>query len=222
MRVALAGVIFVHCAGQLAPDARCESDLSRVCQGPNRCPVDTSCQCVATNDTELGYCADDSSPRGCLDAAEGEACIDLIDTCDFGANVNCWDAKPFELARLFGVNGAGARARYADFSDWTGDPLPQVDSCPVLASAQLCGPSCSPCPSNAYCHGRSPIHPFGVCLPSVFISCIGNSCADPAKRCFTYTVQPETQMLANGVGMCLPSAVCNDLAENLPGGASCN
>jgi hypothetical protein len=211
------------CGGRVAPappSPLCERNDARVCQGPNACPTDDGCRCFAQDQVAVGVCVQELPQTPCAQGDTG-ACVTPVEPCDDATQQYCWYAAPYDLALLLALNGAPARARYGDYSDWTGQPLPEPTTCPSISSVEICGPSCPSCPPNTFCHGRSPVHPFGVCFASNGDVCSPHYPCAPGKSCFVFTVQPDAQTLSNGAGFCLDAAECSDLAQNLPGGGAC-
>lgn len=191
----------------------------QVCGGPNRCPAGGDCfPCSnvlwdAGSDV-LGTCrAGWDGSRFCSSAADGEVCVQQY--------VGEWfSAAPFDLGTLFLQNGAADRARYADYSLFTGDPLPAPTVCPKLSFGQVCGGNCGACANGLFCHGRSPRHPYGVCLPMRSLCKRGEvPCPEPGV-CFVFEVEPEAQANADAVGVCMRQEMCAEYAA-LPGGAFC-
>lgn len=232
MRVAaLLLVVAVACGGTTSGgDAgwtTCSSPAGvLVCGGPNACPDDTSkCGCLLPVNGGVGICATQVDDKDCVVAGDGFVCIET----DF-PNLGDWYEGPFDLGVLFAANGAAARVRYADDGAWTGDPLPVPSSCPTMQNGFLCGGACGNCPANHRCHGRSPLHPVGICVPQ-FGDSFNDSCNSAANQpcfhaddaCFSYKVEPEAQAFADALSICLPSAFCAELSQSLPGnGVFCN
>ncbi len=239
-----ASILVAACGGSVASDdggadaavadaidgwTQCESpDNQRVCAGPNACPQGGACiGCLLGTSPQpgtLGYCASDSNNlEQCAYAEDGLVCVQT-DPYPTVADSSWWGA-PYNLAVLFANNGATERARYADYGLWTGEALPTPLTCPTLTHAQICGGNCGACNANEVCHGRSPLHPYGFCVPltisDVCNMFTGKLCTDVSNKCFAYSVQPEAQQLATSSSICLPADMCNDLAANLPGGAMC-
>jgi hypothetical protein len=105
-----------------------------------------------------------------------------------------------------------------------GAALPEATECPDLAGAHPCSGRCGECPGESYCHGRSPLHPTGICLRSDNWAC-GRGfgpCTDPGQACFVYRVEPEAQAIADDWGLCFPVEQCRALAARLPGGGRCD
>jgi hypothetical protein len=129
----------------------------------------------------------------------------------------------FELGLLFSNSGAADRVRYADFGIFDGTPLPEPATCPMLKSASICGANCGGCPQAQICHGRSPLHPYGFCIPEKKDFChVGALCASASDGCFSFKVQPEAQAVADFYGICLPKTTCQELASSAYlGGGTC-
>jgi len=196
------------------------------------CSSSGSCgQCVPANDVPVGVCGSTyvSLPqRSCDDwCDQGEVCLDWI-----------WDGAywcaPFSLGVLLERHAAGHEeiARYGDLSAWTGDAIPEPATCPSVTGSQLCGGACAACAADNICAGRSPLHPWGVCVPDQPPSDqyhepgdggFGPTTCSPdgGNAVFTFTVDPASQPVADRYGRCMPVAMCQALAANLPGGGRC-
>jgi hypothetical protein len=194
-----------------------------LCQGPSDCPTDATCgTCITSQNpqpNELGVCSSGVEPltaTQCAYAEDGDICAE--DTFAGGF----W-ATTFDYGVLLAMNGGTDRARYADMGKWTGDALPAPATCPTLTHATLCGGNCGGCGASEICHGRSPLHPYGICISKLGSdSCDAahnKLCTDTNNKCFTYTIQADVQ--ASAYSLCLPAASCDDLAANLPGGGTC-
>ena len=131
---------------------------------------------------------------------------------------------PFSGAQFLDAHGEGHRLAYADTGKWTGEPLPLPTACPEVPEVDLCGGNCGGCPAGQLCTGRSPLHPWSFCISETAGNCTPvnrDFQCEVGEGCFTYTVQPEQQPIADGVGICLPTARCNAAAAGLPGGGKC-
>lgn len=162
----------------------------------------------------------DNSPCG-IPCPSDEVCIEWTDP---KSEPETWLCEPWNAGLLFAQNGAANRVRYSDGSLWQGANLPDGGACPATSGAfTLCGGACGPCGAGETCTGQSPLHPFGWCLIAPHEGCaLGvRGCMTPGDGCFTYAVQPEAQALANADGLCVPSAECDALAAELPGGGTC-
>lgn len=198
-----------------------------ICGGPSACSAN-NCSCLRACDDagELAICATPAFPTGaaalCFHCKDGNVCV--MEQLCAPTDLVC---VPYTLGVLFAKNGGAARVRYADFSDWTGDPLPEPDNCPTLNGVNVCGGHCGACGSGEVCTGRSPLHPFGICVAAESGGCridqVGSNgyCGDSTKSCFTFKVQPAAQAVANINGLCLSLAQCEAFASQLPGGGTC-
>jgi hypothetical protein len=137
-----------------------------------------------------------------------------------------WEA-PFSAGVFLAAHGQEARVAYADRGLWTGEPLPMPTTCPQPPGARHCGGYCGGCPAGEICTGRSPLHPYGACIPTSPNICSrnpdvkdGGACS-PGDRCFIFTVEPARQPLADAKGFCVPKALCEAYAAHLPGGVQC-
>ena len=225
--------------GGTEPDARkddaglydCSSSNGhRVCLGTNNC-TDKSSVCGAClkwgslkgidpNDPGVGLCTAGTGfdRQGCGLAPDGNVCFTYQDVNDDFP----WSA-PFETALLFLKNGgAPSRIRYADGSLFTGDALPQPTLCPKLPVARLCGGNCGPCADGEVCHGRSPTHTYSYCIP---IPPTSHGCSKTYPKCDTgsgcFLTNDGSPPPPENWGYCMELSLCQDLAQNLPGGGTC-
>lgn len=131
----------------------------------------------------------------------------------------------FDIAQLYAKNGWARAARYTDFSHFTGAPLPVSASCPQVSGIQLCGGPCGDsCPAGTRCTGRSPGHPYSVCIPEPdrqFCSSNGAN-GDYGVACFAFSVPPEDKDIIKTISYCTPTDWCRKAAANVPGGAQCD
>ncbi len=141
-------------------------------------------------------------------------------------------------AVMFALNGFGSLCRYADRSTYDGTPVPDLPStCPSTSGFQLCGGSCGDCPSGYDCVGRSPLHPYSICVTSYVGknnppgptctrnapnggTCNGNA-QNPPSACLTFKVSDADQPVADQNGICTEQAICVAAAQAYPGGAFC-
>lgn len=133
---------------------------------------------------------------------------------------------PFSAGVIVANHGQADRLAYADRGVWTGQPIPKPTDCPKIQDVSTCGGYCGGCPFGQVCTGRSPLHPYGLCIPTdagvcSLVSDINGSTCKKGEGCFTYTVEPEHQHVADGTGFCMPLAQCQATAANLPGGGHC-
>jgi hypothetical protein len=156
---------------------------------------------------------------GCLLTPDGDICVyDFL-------------YAPYDLGTLMSKNGGAADVTYADHGAWTGAPLPAPAACPVESGFSLCGPHCAPCPSGGSCTGRSPLHPYGICVPTdvattaskCFTGFTGCALDDGgAGGCLRWLVEPSAQNEADDFSFCMPLATCETIADGYPdGGVSC-
>jgi hypothetical protein len=140
-------------------------------------------------------------------------------------------------AEMYALNGRSDLARYADRSAYTNAPLPTPSDCPSIAGLTLCGGACGDCATGYICVGRSPLHPYSLCVndftthpapPNVPTFCLRsdtNDCEDVnnpgALRCLTFKVDDASQPVADANSFCVDTAVCNAAAAAYPGGAYC-
>lgn len=132
---------------------------------------------------------------------------------------------PFAFGVFLAQQGQAGRVAYADRGVFTSEPIPAPTSCPSLAVGQVCGGYCGGCPIGLLCTGRSPLHPYGICVPDNdprtcrYPAEKGHTCKS-AEACFIFTVEAERQPLANRMGFCMPKELC-EAYRTLPGGAEC-
>ncbi len=188
-----------------------------ICGGPAHCGVGGICLgCSDEKMAEKGEVtacftqawANQQNYISCYLCDDGNLCPRY----SYKGGYNC---GPFSMGVLFAKAGAADRVRYADFGLWTGKPIPEPDSCPKLGIA-LCGGKCGGCPTGKICTGRSPLHPYSVCIPDYVKPCIG--WCNSGYSCFSYLVEPESQAVADENGYCLEINECQALAAKLPGG----
>lgn len=257
MRNFWAGVplLVVACGGRLAGDdggldASTDSGMDgeagytacstpegfRICGTPACSNNDPSCGACASNDqNRIGICGTTlvDNPllqRGCDQwCPDGSICVELF------LGEIYYRCGPYSLGVLLEKYSPDSTiARYADLSAWTGDSLPEPNTCPASAGYQLCGGACSPCPVGDICAGRSPLHPWGVCVPDSpppdqehTIDDAGTfdgptTCAgDAGEAVFVFKVDSPSQSTAAKYGRCMPLAMCQALAATYPGGGAC-
>lgn len=136
---------------------------------------------------------------------------------------------PFNAARVYEENDASSWIRYSDKGLWTGDPLPLPSECPSIPGVPTCGGNCGGCSPGEKCVGRSPLHPYGLCVAESLGTNSSNGCSVGAVPhacpgglgCFTFVVQAEAQPLADIYSFCMPNDQCLAAAKGLPGGGKC-
>lgn len=215
-------------AGADAGWTQCSApDGLTLCKGPTACSTAASCDCQGADDAGAGVCSQwfaQGNNTRYLD--ECGTCPDG-DICATWYGLDAWTCAPYEAGILYAKNGASYRVRYADRGLWTGDPLPLPTKCPQLGFP-VCGGNCGAC-SSGVCTGRSPLHPYGLCVatslpggaPNICGVGSGGSCPS-GYGCFTYKVQAAGQSMADEYSFCLPSAYCTSAAAKLPGGGKCS
>ena len=210
-----------------------------------RQPDGTGCQQLGDNDgSALSIC--DTFDGGiqwaadCTECSDGHLCVSttsepdgLVPSYRFDSMV-CADVR---FAEMYALNGRDDLARYADRGAYTGAPLPPPPaSCPSIPGIQLCGGACGDCPAGYVCTGRSPLHPYSLCIndwrfghPSLPPpTCIGSAdagatCYDGNDkfRCLTFKVDDASQPIADQYSVCVDKSICLAAAAGYPGGASC-
>lgn len=195
------------------PEKRCSGDLA----GP------TSDLRICTT----GRAGGTADSNGCWECVDGYECI-FTDarTVYLGFDImECWAP---EYGVLLSMNGHADWVRYPDRSTYTGDPLPEPPaSCPNILGLQLCGGACGECPSGYVCIGRSPLHPYSLCVNKwsggqpcsrTDPKCLGYV---PQRKCLTFKVDNAAQSVADKYSLCVDATICDAAAVSYPGGAFC-
>lgn len=221
----------------LSPGARLEDCVSeegfQICGYAAGCFIDgPGCRCVSclgldpNKPSDVGICGGlcaffQPIPAHCGNCRDGQVCLSPLEPFD-ALGSYCVSES---LAHLYWIHGVGNRVAYADFTPYTGEPLPLPSTCPGLSGElTLCGPNC-PCGSSdadlRYCSGRSPTHPWGICIIYNGINC--TSAADCAlnQACLRLTA-PDLTPPVNVPAVCVNQPDCAQLAASVPGGAQCN
>lgn len=139
-----------------------------------------------------------------------------------------------DLGKLYALNGRPDLVRYSDRGTYSGEPIPPPPAtCPQVPGLNLCGGACGACPdpANQICMGRSPLHPYSLCVnkfgkvntPTSCSMGNGNLCnyLGAGLKCLTFKVDAPSQSLADLNGMCVSPAICDAAAKGYPGGAFC-
>lgn len=174
--------------------------------------------CVRCGDGNLCFLTD---PRT-LDGFGPQSVFDLL---------VCGDEA---YGTLLAKAGHADMVRYADRSAYTGEALPTPETCPSFPGLSLCGGACGSCGPGATCLGRSPLHPYSICVPNspaldgvaqcgqYVKSCSGDPYNRPVSySCLVFKVDDASQPLADSSGLCAPDAICQAAAQYYPGGAYC-
>ena len=212
----------------LSADARledCVADGFRMCGTKVGCfkhGPDCDCKGVGadTPDPEVGWCFpffpnDMLPPQVCGYCPDGALCVMA-----YGITFSNFDfCFPESVGRMMWLHGQGARVTtYADGTPYTGAPIPKPTTCPPPdGELRFCGGNCGGCSGlGEYCSGRSPTHPWGICV-SDSLSCQKGSDCEPMQGCLhlTATLGPPYY-----IDRCLTD--CDRIAANVPGGARCN
>ena len=221
-----------------------------ICGGPKNCPDScggpagfVSCSYLQLPSGEshaIAYCENrpwvDFLERHMGKSWQGVPTNECNGSCEDGVCVRDQTDRlycvPYEIGVLYAQSGAADRVRYADFGLWQDKPIPaSAGACPTVPGMTLCGPGCGTCAASELCVGRAPLHPTGFCMPRQPdqyhpTSCSGSpvlaGCNAAWSKCFTFTVEPAAQALADEYGYCVPNASCAQLAASLPGGGKCS
>ena len=143
-------------------------------------------------------------------------------------------------AIMYAMNGDGNAVRYSDRSQYSGSPIPSAPtSCPSTSGFQLCGGGCGACATGFSCTGRSPLHPYSLCVdnflgqankPQPQDACVrgaanGGGCNGnpqiPPLACLTFKVSGADQPVADANGICVEASLCAAAAQSYPGGVYC-
>jgi len=214
----------------LDPDASLAECVSaagaRICGAKAGCfSEDSSCECFwflgapeEGDVADYSVCGDafDVIPlRICGYCFDGEVCARLP---------NAPFCVPEDLGAKLWARGAGDQVLYADYTTYTGEPLPRPAACPApVADVTLCGGSCGGCGPEHFCTGRSPTHPYGICLELSAYNCHGGDCAD-GEACLLLSDSPEPYeptMPVEYPSLCVSRADCPLYESMIPGGITC-
>lgn len=168
-------------------------------------------------DTGYGYCFQCPDGRICV-GEDGSSNAPRLMYC-LGLNAGI----------LYKSSGASGAVRYADNATFTGAELPSPSTCPQFPGIKLCGGACGKtCATGEVCTGRSPIHPYSLCLPDLRGQSPG-ICSDSKvgdcgglDQCLLFKVDGPGQVFANQNGTCVSPSLCQAAAASFPGGAICN
>lgn len=226
-----------------------------LCNGPcgAACPPDkdgnpgcASDQPGMPDPVDLGICETTGALSGWVAAASGFGCNQCADghVCVLSTQ-RLWRTSPVEtfdimecatrdFAIMYTLAGHPEMARYADRSAYTDQPLPEPATCPSVPGITLCGGACGGCPQGYACVGRSPLHPYSLCVNEAAPKEYGgladtcersnpNSCWSDFYdwRCLTFEVDGASQPVADAHGLCVDRAICDAAAQGYPGGAFC-
>ena len=218
----------------------CSGPGMKLCGGQcgQSCPVD---KCLSTfvdpkATAKLGICPVTGGAHfestGCQQCGDGYLCAMLTEvwsTPDPIFDFDLMECADPGWALMYHLNGRDNLARYSDRSAYTGEPLPQSPvSCPSFPGLRLCGGACGECPTGEKCVGRSPMHPYSLCVRSwkpheggcrrTPTSCDGTPYD---VRCLTFNVDGPSQPVADAYSLCVDRATCEAAALYYPGGAFC-
>jgi hypothetical protein len=171
--------------------------------------------------------------RGCDQWCDGS------DIC-FRLALGSYSCVPFSIGQLLSQYEPDAPndtyrnlVRYGDLSAWTGQAISSAPTCPAVSGYELCCGACGACGSGDICAGRSPLHPWGVCVPEAVpngqhqgkgdAGFNGPTVCTPSigEGVFVFTVDAPSQDVAALYGRCMPIAMCQALAASFPGGGTC-
>jgi hypothetical protein len=232
-------------AGGFSPHPECAAaDGVRLCGGPQgQCPPLAAPECPGFGCTPAidiasltvsatGVCWADAplgAAAACTACLDGQVCAQRYDD-----QLVC---VPPEVCEALWDLGASSVCRYADKSAYDHQKLPSPEGpCPAEAPSTLCGGACGACLASERCTGRSPGHPFGICVqingnanPSPFWECsmdeggkILTPCPFVKPICGVFDAAAGDLAAARRYGLCFDDADrCLGLAKTLPGGYLC-
>ena len=209
-----------------------------VCGGAEQCGADCP-QCVDGKPGDVGLRMCLSGPfsggnwdaRQCLD---GALLVEASESLAPSTDVIFLHCVNEDLGKLYALNGRPDLVRYSDRGTYSGEPIPPPPAtCPQVPGLNLCGGACGACPdpTNQLCVGRSPLHPYSLCVnkfgkvntPAPCKMGNGNVCNQfgAGLKCLTFKVDTASQSIADLNGMCVSPAICDAATKGYPGGASC-
>lgn len=161
--------------------------------------------------------------------------VNVAAAADQPTNALFYYCRNEDAAKLYALAGRPDLARFPDRSAWTDAGIPAPPStCPTgPPGLHLCGGACGDCPSPStqVCMGRSPTHPYSLCVNRFGIkkstpeSCKrgnGGICQLGADlRCLTFKVEGSSQPVADAFSMCVDPDICMAAEAAYPGGAFC-
>jgi hypothetical protein len=130
-----------------------------------------------------------------------------------------------EVAQMYALNGRKDLALYADRSTYTDAPLPPPpETCPRFPGLRLCGGACGGCEPDEVCMGRSPLHPYSLCVRAKGECIRGNPGGVDMGikyRCLTFKADDDAQPTADRWSVLAREEQCLAAAKYYPGGAFC-
>ena len=196
---------------------------------PSSCIGKAGCFCEGADSLGLGQPSDisicetqDASASNFYTCPDGDVML-MAPTSLWRKPGDANSCAPLDFGTLYAKNGWAKAVRYADWAPFTGDPLPSPTDCPSLPGIQLCGGACpGSCPNGYTCTGRSPLHPYSVCMPLVPAT-VSPNCGSGGPSngwgCFAFKLPNATdQAIAQGAYDCVPGDWCQAAATAFPGG----
>lgn len=236
-----------NATGGFASHPPCASaDGVRLCGGSDDCPWLVPPECPGFGCTHApevtsfapsnaGVCWSDlAEPEACVACFDGDVCLQRD-----AAQLLC--VAPTVCEALWDLGATGV-CRYADKSRYDHQHLPvPAGACPGgdATAGVVCGGDCPSCllsgDAFARCVGRSPHHPFGLCVApfayhgaDAILVCsldptgaVVIACDSPYHYCGVFETPPEDAPAAQRYGVCVETGACVAAALHLPGGLRC-
>jgi hypothetical protein len=195
------------------------------------CPKD---QCVGQagkpdGGNPLGICSIPGGrlTLGCQHCEDGFLCV--LASAAFQRplpeNFAMYGCASVEYAQMYALNGRKDLALYADRSTYTDAPLPPPpETCPSFPGLRLCGGACGGCEPDEVCMGRSPLHPYSLCVRAKGECIRGNPGGVDMGikyRCLTFKADDDAQPTADRWSVLAREEQCLAAAKYYPGGAFC-
>ncbi len=210
----------------------------QLCGGSANC--DLGCGFCANILVSIGFCGDNGVPdpftnTNCAVVPDGSVCLVVGSLPDGGTGNDrlMGSSIAWEAGELIYRAGYGDSVLFADATPFDGTPLPQPPDCPSISGLTLCGGACGDtCPhDDAHaCMGRSPKHPYSLCVDVAPLSWNGtpdphcardNPPSDGKHGCLIFRDDPASQPIADSNGVWIDLPTCQAAAAGYPGGADC-
>lgn len=211
-----------HLCGREGTPCACGPSPSSCAQQSGSCDCLNGAELIVGQPDDISICATSQIDQADFyDCPDGQIML-MAPTTDWKKPGDVDHCAPFDFGVLYAKNGWAKAVRYVDWAPFTGDPLPTPSTCPQVQGIQLCGGPCgNSCPDGSVCTGRSPLHPYSVCLPVRPPNSPGPG--GTGWGCFAFALpSPQDQALAKAAWNSVPGDWCQAAAKNLPGGGVCS